>query len=133
MLDGIGRKVVNTEHYVHVQEGEFTNNQLDGWGRSIKFFNDGHTSSYVGWWVEGDQQGWGKHVMQNGVTHESYFYWNYPYVTPAYFNVTKDGSDYERIVKKVNSADYIITPPNPEKVKMLAEEKEMMNVFDTHI
>lgn len=43
------------------------------------------------------------------------------------------GADYERIVKKVNIADYIITPPNPEKVKMLAEEKEMMNVFDSHI
>lgn len=133
MLNGIGRKVVNTEHYVHVQEGEWTNDELDGYGRSIKFFNDGHTSQYVGYWVEGDQQGWGKHVMQNGVTHEGYFYWNDPYVTPAYFDVNQDGSEYNQVSKKVVASDYIIAPQNPEKEKQLLEEREMTKVFDKHI
>lgn len=44
MLHGIGRKVVQTEQFVEVFEGQFKHDLLNGWGRSIKFFKDGHTS-----------------------------------------------------------------------------------------
>jgi hypothetical protein len=69
--------------------------------------------------------------MQNGVTHESFFYWNEPYVTPSYFGVSEDGSDYARIAKKVKVSDYITTPENPEKEKRIAEETEMAQLFDS--
>lgn len=63
MLNGVGRKVTGFKNYINVQEGEFKNDQLEGWGRSINFYNDGHTCDYVGFFCEGDMQGWGKQTL----------------------------------------------------------------------
>jgi len=54
-------------------EGEFKNDELHGYGRSVKFHKAGHVSQYIGWWEEGEHYGWGKHNMLNGVVHEAYF------------------------------------------------------------
>ena len=69
--------------------------------------------------------------MQNGVTHESYFFWNEPYVYPSYFGTVN--GEYPICTKKVNFSNYVTLPPNSNRDAEIKEEIEMIDKINSHI
>lgn len=64
ILDGIGRKIRIWTKYGGgiVQEGQFTDGELNGFGRwTICQYDDTH-DCYIGWWKEGQRHGYGRKV-----------------------------------------------------------------------
>jgi len=51
-----------------VWEGQMRDNILDGFARTMSFHNNGDFTSYIGFWKDGMQHGYGKVTFPNGET-----------------------------------------------------------------
>ena len=63
VAEGIARRVFHTGKYnSQIQEGQFVNGKLDGYGRTC--YEDG--DCYIGYFKKGERHGAGKYVKSNG-------------------------------------------------------------------
>ena len=64
-LNGIGRIVRVWAGGGDIWEGHFVNNELDGFGRWIKTYQDGEYACYAGRWKAGLRHGFGRLIYSS--------------------------------------------------------------------
>ena len=58
---------------VYIQEGQFINNKLNGFGREVTIKANGDFCQYIGIWKKGKLHGYGKIHVSNGENLEGLF------------------------------------------------------------
>jgi len=62
-----------TDEYDLIWEGQFVNNEIEGFARSMTFYKNGDHCSYWGHWKNGLHHGYGRVRFTNGETKEGFF------------------------------------------------------------
>ena len=73
-LNGIGRQITNRKNlYDEVNEGQFKDGLLDGFGRSMRLYTNGELLSHIGHYKSGRKHGYGVITYPNGVVMQGLF------------------------------------------------------------
>ena len=69
-LDGLGIKCQDNKMFRSFEEGQFANDELDGFGRTLVVYKNGKAAQHIGWWRDGKAHGYGMKNDLYGYTYQ---------------------------------------------------------------